>query len=238
MSSPVTGSDFVIASQNQSLCDRLTSLLGLTSKVKLWFDWAFDTNGDATTEFKAMFLPPPGTIVAYYLNAPEDAVKDRIEMIGRDVGDTGGPFWLLCDGANGATPDLRGRTIVGGGQGTGLTNRPVDGSNFGSETHTLGISEVPFRDHFHGVGARGVNGTGVTNNDALLLIRNWSGSGHQFHGVIGDGESPYNGSLTSGDLSTANSSLLDTAATSTVSGHNNIQPSMAIWYMMRTTRMA
>jgi microcystin-dependent protein len=34
------------------------------------------------------------------------------------------PGWKLCDGQNG-TPDLRGRFILGSGQGTGLTNRNV-----------------------------------------------------------------------------------------------------------------
>lgn len=237
MSSPVTGSDFVISSQNQSLCDRLTSLLGLTSKVKLWFDWAFDTNGDATTEFKAMFLPPPGTIVAYYLNAPEATVKDRIEMIGRDVGDTGGPFWLLCDGANGATPDLRGRAIVGGGQGTGLTNRPVDGSNFGSESVTIGKTNIPTKQHYHGYGD-GVVSSDVNEDDAYLLRRNWSGSTGfptMLHNSLSGGGGP---TRTSGALGTTNAIDVDSSESETVIPIATIPPSMAIWYMMRTTRMA
>ncbi len=44
------------------------------------------------------------------------------------------------------TPDLRSRSIVGAGQGTGLTNRLVAAS-FGEEAHTLTIAEMPSHDH-------------------------------------------------------------------------------------------
>jgi microcystin-dependent protein len=81
--------------------------------------------------------------------------------------------WLLCDGsaisrveyqnlfqAIGTTygvgdhvttfnlPDFRGRTLVGTGQGSGLTNRLL-GQSFGAEQHTLSINEMPA--HSHGV---------------------------------------------------------------------------------------
>ena len=55
--------------------------------------------------------------------------------------------WALCDGANG-TPDLRGRFILGSGQGNGLTNR-TNGQTGGSEVHTLNINEIP--SHTHGI---------------------------------------------------------------------------------------
>ena len=55
--------------------------------------------------------------------------------------------WKLCDGKNG-TPDLRGRFILGSGQGSGLTNRST-GQTGGTETHTLTIDEMPTHSHFH-----------------------------------------------------------------------------------------
>lgn len=43
-------------------------------------------------------------------------------------------------------PDLRGRVIVGAGQGMGLTNRLV-GQFDGFETHTLEVNELPVHEH-------------------------------------------------------------------------------------------
>ena len=54
--------------------------------------------------------------------------------------------WALCDGSNGITPDLRGRFILGQGQGTGLTNRLLDASG-GAETVTLDITNIPPHSH-------------------------------------------------------------------------------------------
>ena len=239
MSSPVTGSDFIIGSQNQSLCERLTSLLGLTSKVKLWFDWAFDeTSGEATTEFKAMFLPPPGTIMAYYLKAPESTVKASVMRLGRSSSDEGNPFWVLCDGdaAYGA-PDLRGRTIVGGGQGAGLANRQVDGSVFGSESATIGTANIPTKQHYHGFGDF-LRPSDSIDDDFALLKRTWSSSTQfQASTIIGrefGGETVRN----SGKLGTTDAIEVDTTDAQTVTPISIIPPAMALWYIMRTDRQA
>lgn len=53
--------------------------------------------------------------------------------------------WAECNGQNG-TPDLRGRFILGRGQGTGLSNRTY-GDIDGHETHTLTTSEMPSHTH-------------------------------------------------------------------------------------------
>ena len=53
--------------------------------------------------------------------------------------------WTLCDGTNG-TPDLRGRFILGMGQGTGLINRLIDTTG-GFETVTLLESHMPHHNH-------------------------------------------------------------------------------------------
>ena len=240
MSSPVTGSDFVIASQSQSLCERLTNLLGLSSKMKLWFDWAFDSSGDATTEHKAMFLPPPGTILAYYLKAPEATVKAAIEKLGRDTADIADsnktPFWVLCDGdSTYGAPDLRGRTIIGGGQGTGLTNRAVDGSYYGAETVTIGESNIPTKDHYHGYGD--FKDPGTVDDDFALLKRTWSGS-TTFDSSTIIGQS-YGGETTrsGGRLGTTNAINVDSTETQTVTPIGIVPPAVSIWYMMRTSRI-
>ncbi|MCX6902635.1 MAG: tail fiber protein, partial [Verrucomicrobia bacterium] len=59
--------------------------------------------------------------------------------------------WALCDGStvNGRqTPDLRGRFVVGTGQGSGLSNRTL-GQTGGEENHVLTWNEMP--SHNHGV---------------------------------------------------------------------------------------
>jgi microcystin-dependent protein len=53
--------------------------------------------------------------------------------------------WALCDGTSG-TPDLRGRFILGAGQGTSLTNRTVADKG-GEETHKLTVDEMPSHSH-------------------------------------------------------------------------------------------
>ena len=47
-------------------------------------------------------------------------------------------------------PDLRGRTVLGAGAGSGLTNRPL-GQSGGAETHTLSVAQMPSHNHGGGV---------------------------------------------------------------------------------------
>lgn len=52
----------------------------------------------------------------------------------------------IVDADNFVTPDLRGRNIIGSGEGTGLTLRAV-GDNDGEETHVLTASELAVHTH-------------------------------------------------------------------------------------------
>lgn len=61
------------------------------------------------------------------------------------TGSTPPTGWALCDGTNG-TPNLKGRFVLGMGQGTGLAVRNINGVG-GEEKHTLTIDEMP--SHFH-----------------------------------------------------------------------------------------
>lgn len=57
--------------------------------------------------------------------------------------------WALCNGqsSNGRqTPDLRGRFVIGAGQGNGLSNRNVNATG-GAETHTLSVNQMPSHNH-------------------------------------------------------------------------------------------
>lgn len=44
-------------------------------------------------------------------------------------------------------PDLRGRSVIGLGNGIGLTSTTVQGAKGGAETHTMTISEMPSHSH-------------------------------------------------------------------------------------------
>ena len=55
---------------------------------------------------------------------------------------------FIIDADNFFVPDLRGRSIVGTGTGTGLTPRSI-GDMFGEENHTLVTSELPTHDHLY-----------------------------------------------------------------------------------------
>lgn len=57
--------------------------------------------------------------------------------------------WVLCDGSTVSgvtTPDLRGRFVLGSGNGPGLSPR-VQGQSGGAETHALVAAEIP--QHWH-----------------------------------------------------------------------------------------
>ena len=57
--------------------------------------------------------------------------------------------WALCDGSTNygqATPDLRGRFVLGQGTGSGLTTRTLLAKG-GEETHKLTVAEMPAHNH-------------------------------------------------------------------------------------------
>lgn len=78
-------------------------------------------------------IPPSGAIIAYY---PKNQTN---WMYSIPAG------WVVCDGTNG-TPDLRGRFILGAGQGDKLTNR-VLGATGGEEQTTLTVDQMPKHRH-------------------------------------------------------------------------------------------
>jgi microcystin-dependent protein len=93
---------------------------------------------------------PPGTIVAFGGTTPPAgwllcngtaksslAYPDLFGAIGYRWGGSGGVFNI---------PDLRGRALIGSGQGNGLTDRTL-AQNGGEETHTLTVAEMPNHNH-------------------------------------------------------------------------------------------
>jgi microcystin-dependent protein len=61
-------------------------------------------------------------------------------------------------------PDLRGRTIIGSGAGSGLTNRNINDSG-GAETVTLTIDQMPGHNHTGRTTSNGTHTHSMINNN-------------------------------------------------------------------------
>lgn len=160
--------------------------------------------------------PCPGTVSHVYLNptpADEEAAITAIELLDMPGGvdDGFGPFWRLCDGLNG-TPDLRGRFIVGAGDGTAgnpldtdITSRAqaVEG---GAEGTVLVRDNLPADTFTRAAGVTSII-TGGTGTFALIA------SG----GATGTSIAPFK--------------------TPSGTAHSNLPPFTAIYPIMRTTRL-
>jgi len=80
----------------------------------------------------------------------------------------------------------RGRSIMGAGQGTGLTNRTV-GETVGAETHTLNVAEMPSHNHGLYTFANSSQGDGAffwgTASNTQGVSTSTAGGG-QAHGIM------------------------------------------------------
>jgi microcystin-dependent protein len=130
------------------------------------------------------------------------------------------------------TPDLRGRTIIGTGQGTNMTNRAL-GDFGGAETHKLTVTEMPAHSHksidnfysnYHGT--TGCIGTGN---------RLYSGGGAD---VIGFNGVCFRTDNTGGDstMTQIQDTRFPTDTTKKMNDtkpHNNMQPFVALTYIIK-----
>jgi len=98
--------------------------------------------------------------------------------------------WALCDGGQYGSvhaPDLRGRFVLGMGNGVGLTGRSLNQQG-GEERHTLSIAEMPSHNHNWGHGVeQDDSGSGGSYNEYTQV-------GGNDGGVIGytGGNQPHN----------------------------------------------
>ena len=92
--------------------------------------------------------------------------------------------WTLCNGLNGA-PDLRGRFVLGSGQGTSLTNRNINTIG-GEENNTLTVAQMPSHNHSKSYPIHNYPGSGGGGYLYAGEIQSWGDS--QYTG----GSQPHN----------------------------------------------
>lgn len=183
MPSPVTPGQFcdAVPASNSDFCTRFTKWLNVPQLLCDLFGWMLNPNGSISTEFKAevaTYSAPTGTVI-YTLSS--------------NVGEG----WLQCDGSavsrttyaalfaeigtrygagdNTTTfnlPDLRGRSPIGAGSGSGLTNRDINTKFVGEESHTQTEAELPVHDH----DMLGYESANLSGGDGGAVINEVTGS--------------------------------------------------------------
>jgi microcystin-dependent protein len=171
---------------------------------------------------------PAGTVVAFAgttaptgwalcngqtLDGTQPQFAALFSAIGQTYGGTGNNFLL---------PDLRGRVVIGAGQGSGLTNRLV-AQTLGTETHTLTIAQMPSHNHAGTTDAAGAH------NHTFPMLQD---------GNDGDWGGPENGTgttLRNGQTSSSgnHSHSFTTNASGGNQPHNIIQPSLVLNYIIK-----
>lgn len=172
--------------------------------------------------------------------------------------------WFVCDGSSfasvglaggdslydllvgagwSALPDLRGRTVLGAGTGSGLSARSLR-DVLGAETHTLTAAQTAIRNHTHGMKNHTHSGTtggesGHTHTFNATLVNIAQGTaGSTVNNVLKQGGSY----ATAGAFATHTHSFstggpsdntTDGTTEANGSAHNNMQPSVVLNYLIK-----
>lgn len=117
-----------------------------------------------------------------------------------------GTTWGAGDGSTTFNvPDLRGRTLIGDGTGSGLTARTL-GDTLGAETHQLTESEMPSHNHVAVMENGSIGVTSYRFDAAAIVINNQSTT------------------TRTGPVASAGSDA----------AHNNMQPSAVVKWLIKT----
>ena len=118
-----------------------------------------------------------------------------------------------------ALPDLRGRLAIHAGTGPGLSNRRL-GDKFGAETVQLTVTQLPSHSHI------------ATSATTEIAVSTDAGDESTANGnFIANHPNAFNTNATVGAI-LANSSSNATSSTGGSQSHNNVQPSLAINYII------
>ena len=187
---------------------------------------------------------PTGLTGATGPTGPSGAITGGMQMY---AGATAPSGWLICDGSavsrttysdlftiigttfgvgNGSTtfniPDMRGRTPIGAGTGTGLTARTLAGTG-GAESVTLTSAQSGLPAHNHG----------ITDSGHIHGIYGNLSYGAASGTLIGTSGSAFNLSWNTQNATTGITINNNTAANAS-SSHENMQPWIAMNYIIKT----
>lgn len=195
---------------------------GADDRDKLWVK----TDGDGNPQGEFIFSPdvgdwvratpfgttvPTGQIIDWYYADTEANAKTASKLLGQENEpnpNPANPYWLFCDGTSG-TPDLRGRVMMGAGAGAGLTAR-TNGQILGEETHLLITAEIPDLPDANGrTLGTGAFGGGLTTGLSAMMDN--------------------------GTVSPTDPSMIQLPSGGGLA-HNNIQPSVCSWKLMKSSR--
>lgn len=198
----------------------------------------FGNSGEDAGDFyrNGQLLLPVGIIMPYagdiaplgWLRCDGTEVsKAQYPRLFASLGDT---YGTPVNSNNFILPDLRGRTIIGAGDGLGLSNR-VLGSTGGQETHTLTESEIPGHTHTGTTESNGDHNHTVSNtvqktgNNTPGSLDNESGGGSEIDCI--------STSTTTTSTAGAHTHTFTTNSTGSGLAHNNMQPFITLNYIIR-----
>ena len=192
MPSPITSDDFTITALTTSLCDAFKKLLAIATKLKLWFEWAFNSDGTVSNEFlrefNGAFMPigattwmpvnivPAGFLACNGQEVSRTTYADLYAIIGDGEGTPLNP-------ANFIVPDLQDLFLVG------ASGTKAVGAEAGLENVTLDLTQIPSHSHnpagsaaggqFWGFssGAGGSYGSSLGTDTVLFTATNTAGGG-------------------------------------------------------------
>ncbi len=148
-----------------------------------------------------------------------------------------GTTWGNVDGTHFNVPDLRGKSILGSGTGTGLTARAV-GDTGGEETHLLTTTELPSQTHNVTESAHAHSLTDPGHYHSVQGHDNDGSGTHRYAGALSSSaQSGAQGmaetKVTGITLATAKTGLT-VADTNGDGAHNNMQPWACVGFIIKT----
>lgn len=245
--------------------DRTLSISAATTSAAGSMSSADKTKLDGIATGANNYAHPTGSVQMY---AGRDAPAGWLACDGSAVArstyaDLYAVVGILYGAGDGSTtfnlPDMRGRTAIGVGQGTWLTNRTLGGM-IGAETHQLSVNEMPSHSHTQNAHNHTQNAHNHTQ-DAHNHTQNahnhemWNGAQYVtgLTSSSGTGSAPSSAgisfSLVTGSQTATNNAATatnqnttatnqSTTATNQSSGrgyaHNNVQPSLVLNYIIKT----
>ena len=179
----------------------------LTAAPEGWLLFNGDTVGDASSTATRASADYQNLFLALWTN-----LSDTYAPVVGGRGASAAADWAAHKRIT--LPDLRGRTIIGTGTGSGLTAR-THGAGIGAETHTLATSEMPL----HGHPVRRANLTQAT------------ASSQTTGGFMTNTGTPVNDAAFTGTPSATAGEQI--GGTGGGGSHNNMQPSLALNWMIK-----